>query len=122
MGTFVTEDILMQETVCPVCVETRAISFQVGLGAILPAASAFYGSVVVGMFNKSAWVPRNFTGVLNLTKNTISNNSKLLMGMTVLQLLLAGGLVHLQVNCFEDVMAELNRRYEVDHPKDQEKF
>ena len=97
----VTDDILLQETACPVCVETRAISLQVALGAIFPAVAAFGGTLVVGQQITSVkwvkWMPRTMPQLLSFTKSTVLRHQPLLLGMTALNLLLAGGLVYAEV-------------------------
>lgn len=127
----VTDDILLQETACPVCVETRAISLQVALGAIFPAAAAFGGTLVVGQQITSTkwvkWLPRTMPQLFSFAKSTVLRHQPLLLGLTTLNLLLAGGLVYaevlfpskygypdlfLQVKSYEEVMSELERRAE----------
>ena len=97
----VTDDILLQETACPVCVETRAISLQVALGAIFPAVAAFGGTLVVGQTittNKWVkWLPRTLPQLVSFAKTTVLRNQPLLLGMSALNLLLAGGLVYAEV-------------------------
>ena len=97
----VTEDIILQETACPVCVETRAISLQVALGAIFPPVAAFGGTLVMGQLVKSTkwvgWVPGSLPQLFSFTKSTILRNQPLLLGITILNLLLAGGLVYAEV-------------------------
>ena len=97
----VTDDIILQETACPVCVETRAISLQVALGAIFPAAAAFAGTLVVGQQITSTkwlnWLPRSFPQLISFAKSTVLRQQPLLLGLTALNLLLAGGLVHFEV-------------------------
>ena len=100
----VTDDIILQETACPVCVETRAISLQVALGAIFPAAAAFGGTLIVGQQITSTkwinWLPRTFPQLISFTKSTVLRHQPLLLGLTALNLLLAGGLVHFEVPFF----------------------
>ena len=114
---YVVHDILLQETVCPVCIETRAIAMQVTAGSLLPFASALAGTLVVGQFDNARWMPRTARQFGSLAGKSLSATMPLVLGMTVVQLLVVGGLVHQEVWCYEDVMQELNRRYEQDHPE-----
>ena len=114
---YVVQDILLQETVCPVCIETRAIAMQVTAGSLLPFASALAGTLIVGEFDSARWMPRTAKQFASLVRKSLSATMPLVLGVTVLQLLLVGGLVHQEVWCYEDVMQELNRRYERDHPE-----
>ena len=97
----VTDDILLQETACPVCVETRAISLQVALGAIFPPVAAFGGTLVVGQQVTTTkwlkWMPRTMPQLFSFAKTSVLKNQPLLLGMTALNLLIAGGLVYAEV-------------------------
>eukprot|EP00092_Neocalanus_flemingeri_P035538 GFUD01038683.1.p1 GENE.GFUD01038683.1~~GFUD01038683.1.p1 ORF type:complete len:229 (+),score=34.82 GFUD01038683.1:59-745(+) len=106
----ITKDILLQETPCSVCVETRAICGQVGLGVGLSFGSAFAGSVIIGNFLSLKWVPRSFGGLLWLTKDVISKSSLLLVTLTAAEMVVAGGLVYFQQSAYDSVMEELERR------------
>merc|ERR1712192_39307 len=110
----ITRDILLQETTCPVCVETRAIAGQVALGAVLPAVSAFAGSLILGEFVKMKWSPKSFGGFVKLTNDVVSQGSMFLVVIIVVQMVIAGALVHLQRSSHEAVMEELERRIEMD--------
>ena len=112
---------------------------QVALGAIFPAVAAFGGTLVVGQTittNKWVkWLPRTLPQLVSFAKTTVLRNQPLLLGMSALNLLLAGGLVYaevtflhgqyplsdnsnlssvwlLQVKSYEEVMSELQRRVE----------
>jgi len=108
----ITNDILLQETPCPVCVETRAIAGQVALGAGLSSLSAFAGTLIIGDLLKAKWSPRSFSGVVKLTKDVVSQSSMLLVPIIVSQMVIAGVLVFLQRSSHESVMEELERRVE----------
>jgi hypothetical protein len=123
----VTDDILLQETVCPVCLETRAISMQVAAGALLPPVAALAGYITVGQQVRATWLPRvglrhasDRAGLVKLLKTTVARQQPLLLGVTMLHMLLAGGLVYGQVRCYEEVMAELEERYEAGQREDGE--
>ena len=58
----VTHDILLQETPCTVCLETRATALQVTLGAFLPFVSSLAGTLLLGKQMSLKWVPRNRSG------------------------------------------------------------
>lgn len=110
----ITSDILLQETACPVCVETRAIAGQVALGAGLSSLSAYAGSLIIGDLLKTKWSPRSFGGLVKLTKDVVSQGSILLVTLMVAQMVIAGVLVHLQRSSYESVMEELERRVELE--------
>ena len=102
----VTNDIILQETACPVCVETRAISLQVALGAIFPAVAAFGGTLVIGQQVTSTskylkWMPRTLPQLFSFAKSTVLKHQPLLLGTTALHLLLAGGLVYAEVQLID---------------------
>ena len=75
----VSHDIILQETPCTVCLETRATSLQVALGAFLPFVSAVAGTLVLGHQMNLKWVPRNSSGspnsILLLPESYISISS-----------------------------------------------
>ena len=110
----ITNDILLQETACPVCVETRAIAGQVALGAGLSSLSAYAGSLIIGDLAKMKWSPRSFGGLVKLTKDVVSQGSMFLVTLIVAQMIIAGVLVQLQRSSHESVMEELERRIEVE--------
>ena len=110
----VTNDILLQETACPVCVETRAISGQVAIGVGMSSLSAYAGSLIVGAFLESKWFPRSPLELFNLTRKLVSSSSSILIGWTVVQMVIAGGLVTAQRISYETVMEELERRVQED--------
>jgi len=119
-ANFITHDILLQETACPVCVETRAISGQVAIGVGMSSLSAYAGSLIVGAFLQVKWFPRNPSELFNLTRKLVTQSSTLLIGCTVVQMVIAGGLVTAQRASYETVMEELERRVnkdkkEIDH-------
>jgi len=111
----ITQDIILQETACPVCLETRAISGQVAVGVGLSSLSAFAGSLIVGSFLQFKWFPQSPTQLFNLTRKLVSQTSTLLIGCTVMQMLVAGGLVYAQRTSYETVMEELERRVQEDN-------
>jgi len=110
----VTNDILLQETACPVCVETRAISGQVAMGVGLTSASAYAGSLLVGDMLSLRWVPKSVGGLLTFTRDTASRSSMFLISLTVFHMLVTGALVHFQRESYETVLKELERRAEAD--------
>ena len=62
---YVSHDIILQETPCTVCLETRATSLQVALGAFLPFVSSVAGTLLLGHQMSLKWVPRNSNGSPN---------------------------------------------------------
>ena len=62
---YVTHDIFLQETPCTVCLETRATSLQVTLGAFLPFVSSVAGTLLLGHQMSLKWVPRTRSGSPN---------------------------------------------------------
>jgi len=113
-ANLVTHDILLQETACPVCVETRAISGQVALGVGMSSLSAYAGSLIVGAFLQAKWFPRSPSELFNLTRKVVSQSSTLMIGWSVVQMVIAGGLVTAQRISYETVMEELERRVQED--------
>jgi len=112
--SLITNDIILQETACPVCLETRAISGQVALGVGLSSFSALAGTLVVGNFARFKWMPKSLGGLVIFTKDIVSKTSPILLGLTVVQMLVAGGLVHFQRNSYDSIMEELEKRAEED--------
>jgi len=112
--TMVTDDILLQETACPVCVETRAIAGQVGISVGLAAVSAFAGTVVVAHYLNLNWIPRTIWGYRHVIKNLAEKSSMLFVTLIVAEMLAAGGLVYFEQKSFDLVMEELERRVEED--------
>lgn len=120
----VTNDVLLADTACPVCLETRAGSLQLATGLLLPAVIAYAGVLVNGMkVNSEAvtpdmvrvrWLPKSWRGVANTASKTVSRNSAVLAGLAALNLVGVGCLVSLQVATREEVMEELERRVERD--------
>jgi len=104
----ITKDILLQETKCSVCLETRAMSLQVGFGGILPIALAYSGTYTFATWNNHRF-PKGST-ILSLTKNTMSKSFPLIVGVTIFQAVVAAGLVSLEVDSRDKVIKELDRR------------
>ena len=112
--SYITNDILLQETPCSVCVETRAIAGQVGIAVGVSSTSAYAGSLIVGNFLNLKWMPGTFGSLVKLTQNVVSKSSLLLATLTAAEMMVAGGLVYFEQRAYDSVMEELERRVEED--------
>ena len=120
----VTNDVLLADTACPVCLETRAVALQLATGLLLPAVIAYAGVMVNGQkVNSEAvsadmvrvrWLPRSWRGVAGTAYKAAARHSAVLAGLAAAQVVLAGCLVSLQAAARDEVMEELERRVERD--------
>lgn len=108
------KDILLQETKCPVCVETRAVALQVGAGCFLPLALSYVGTMVWAIYHNYRFVPQGASNWLNFTRNSMSKAFPLIAGVSILQAVVAAGLVSLETNSRDKVLQELDRRMGVE--------
>ena len=109
----IVNDVIIQETPCTVCVETRATALQVLLGSTLPYAGCLLGLVLWGKKDCLKWIPGERSGKgawFNFYRNTLMKSSKMMTLVTVSQMLLAGGLVYAENESFHRVMSELDTR------------
>ena len=112
---FIVNDIALQETPCSVCVETRATAYQVACGALLPWVAPLPGFILLGKEMSWKWVPHPRASWQEWGKmyyNIFNKSSKMLVGVTVVQMLVAGGLVWAETRDYWSVMDELERRIE----------
>ena len=119
-STMITDDILLQDTACSVCVETRATALQVILGSALPYSSILAGYVLWGKKDFLKWLPRERDGWgawKQFYKSTLARSSKVITLVTVAQMIVAGALVYGQNHSFYTVMDELDRRIQADEAK-----
>ena len=114
---WVTADILLQETPCSVCVETRSTALQVICGAWIPYVSSLLGYVMVGRGANLKWIPSERAGWgawLGLYKDVLSRSQNILVAATVAQMLVAGALVYAEASSYWSIMSELDRRVRED--------
>jgi len=107
---YITNDILLQETPCPVCVETRAISGQVAIGVGMTYASACFGTLIISNYLNLSWNPRNIWDAFKFSKDLVIKGSNFFVVMTVIQMIIAGCLVSIQRLSYDTVMEELQNR------------
>jgi len=111
---FVTNDIILQETDCSVCVDLRSSAIQWTVGLAIPAAFSFVGSCIIASSLSLRSAPRTKAGWINITKATFGKITPYLAGFTLLQLIGSGILVRQQYENRDTVLNELNRRFILD--------
>jgi len=104
------KDIMLQDTKCPVCLETRSASIQLGAGCILPLVLSYFGTITFALTQNYRFVPKGASNWLNFTRSTMSKVFPLIVGVSIFQAVVAAGLVALEVDSREKVLKELDRR------------
>ncbi|XP_063705756.1 uncharacterized protein LOC134834883 [Culicoides brevitarsis] len=96
-SNFVMTDVLLGETPCPVCVQTRAMAIQVGFGALYPCLLAPISSFMFATRNFTYRLPdlsKNPFEILMIAKKMFKPIHGHVAGFVVLHALLAAFLTH----------------------------
>jgi len=111
---YITNDIILQETDCTVCVDIRSSVIQWCLGFAVPAAFSFFGSCIVASSLDLRSAPRSKEGWMKISRVTFGKLTPYFAGFTLLQLIGSGILVRQEYENRETVLSELNRRFILD--------
>ena len=108
---FIKKDMLLEQTPCSVCLETRAVSFQMISGVIFPSIIGIMAAnqQLVGQAWKPEWI-RGFC----IVKKDLLKCKNIVIGNAIMQATVVSILLHFSRNEWWHVKAELKRRKQSD--------
>ncbi|XP_023333216.1 uncharacterized protein LOC111704994 [Eurytemora carolleeae] len=115
----ITDDILIQETECPVCVDVRSSVIQFTAGFIFPLFFSYTGAAIAATANNARIAPNNLKGWIPVTKVIFGRIPIYLGGLALIQLITSGVLVREEYNSRDLVLAELESRFIADQRRKQ---
>jgi len=88
----------------------RSTAIQLLTGVAAPTFLAYLGNIIFAVNLNYRWLPRSGKEWVTFTGSSLSKAGPSLLGLSLLQVVVAGGLVYAQNWSRETVMTELDRR------------
>ncbi|XP_049948836.1 uncharacterized protein LOC126456946 [Schistocerca serialis cubense] len=107
---FITNDILLQKTACPLCVQTRAAAIQSICGAIYPAILAPVTGFMLAIRYFTYDVPainKEPMSLLNLWRKLTKPKGNIFFGIAVLQAAVGSAITYFEAKSFYTIQSKL---------------